>query len=227
MATRKAQSGAAGLHSQMGCWTFVFIILSVLDLCGWTPRTVDAEGIWKKVVCVDDGDSIRLEDGQRVRYVTIDAPERGGPGQGEFLAEEASRFNRALVLGREVRLELEAEERDRFGRLLAQVYLKDGFWVNQAFVREGLAHVLYQAPNVDKFEELLADQRGAMEKRRGIWVKALQETEAAYPGQRKTRKMHRPDCPLGLKISPANRVLFKTKREAYWLGYSPCRQCKP
>jgi micrococcal nuclease len=209
---------------------FVFIILPVLAalyLCGWGPRTAVADGIWQKVVRVDDGDTVQLLDGRRVRYIGIDSPERGEPGKGEFLAEEASRFNRALVLGREVRLELEAEERDRFGRLLAQVYLKDGLWVNQALVREGLAHVLYQAPNVDKFEELLADQRAAMEKRRGIWIKTLQETEASYPSQGKTRKMHRPDCPLGRKISPANRVLFKTKREAYWLGYSPCRQCKP
>jgi micrococcal nuclease len=206
---------------------FYGVLAGLLSLGIATTRTAQAEGVWKKVVRVDDGDTVQLLDGRRVRYIGIDSPERGEPGKGEFLAEEASRFNRALVLGREVRLELETEERDRFGRLLAQVYLKDGLWVNQALVREGLAHVLYQAPNVDKFEELLADQRGAMEKRRGIWIKTLQETEASYPGQGKTRKMHRPDCPLGRKISPAKRVLFETKREAYWLGYSPCRQCKP
>jgi endonuclease YncB( thermonuclease family) len=210
-----------------GMALFYGVLAGLLGLGIAATRTVWAEGAWEKVIRVDDGDTVQLLDGRRVRYIGIDSPERGEPGKGEFLAEEATRFNRALVLGREVRLELEAEERDRFGRLLAQVYLKDGLWVNQALVREGLAHVLYQAPNVDKFEELLDEQRGAMEKRRGIWIKALQETEAAYPGQRKTRKMHRPDCPLGRKISPANRVLFKTKREAYWLGYSPCRQCKP
>jgi methylphosphotriester-DNA--protein-cysteine methyltransferase len=99
--------------------------------------------------------------------------------------------------------------------------------VNQALVREGLARVLYQPPNVIRFEELLAEQRAALEKRKGIWSRILQESAAFYRGQGKTRKIHRPDCPLGRTIAPANLVLFQTKREAFWLGYSPCRQCKP
>jgi micrococcal nuclease len=199
----------------------------LLWLSGQGLGTAEAEGIWKKVVRVDDGDTIRLEDGRRVRYIGLDAPERGAPGVGEFLAEEAARFNRSLVLGREVRLEFEAERQDRFGRLLARVFLKSGVWVNRALIREGLAHVLYQSPNVEMFEDLLAEQRQALEKRKGIWTKALQETADYYPGQARSRKIHRPDCPLGKKIAPANRIVFKTKQEAYRLGFSPCRQCRP
>jgi endonuclease YncB( thermonuclease family) len=196
---------------------------------GWTPliRSAVADEVWEKVVRVDDGDTVQLADGRRVRYIGLDTPERGEPGRGEFLAEEAARFNRGLVLGQTVRLEREAEPLDRFGRILAQVYLKNGLWVNQALVREGMARVLYHPPNVARFEELLAEQRVALDQRKGIWSKVLQESAALYRGQGKTRKMHRPDCPLGRNIAPANLVLFRTKREAFWLGYSPCRQCRP
>lgn len=182
---------------------------------------------WKKVVRVDDGDSIRLEDGRRVRYLGIDAPEMGEAGKGEFLAEEAASFNRRLVLGREVRLELEREERDRYERLLAQVVLRDGRWVNEALVAAGLAHVLYQPPNTERFESLLRVQRKALDAGRGIWQEALRDTEAAYRASEKSRKFHRPDCPLGQRISPVNLKRFQRKKEAYWRGYSPCRVCRP
>ncbi|HSO71802.1 MAG TPA: thermonuclease family protein [Thermodesulfobacteriota bacterium] len=176
---------------------------------------------------VEDGDSITLDNGRRVRYLGIDSPERGGPGKGEYLAEEAHRFNRRLVRGQEVRLEYEAERLDRYQRLLARVYLKNGLWVNGEMVKKGLAHVLYQAPNTDKFDELLKRQQDAMDHRRGIWSRALEETDSAYRGQGITRKFHRRDCVDGQKIAARNLVLFKHKKDAYAQGFSPCRICRP
>ena len=220
------------LYSRRGVKRFllglqVLSLLVGLSWPGWGTAGTAGDGGWTKVVRVDDGDSVQLEDGRRVRYVGIDAPERGGPGQGEYLAEEATRFNRRLVLGQEVRLELDQEGTDRFHRLLAHLYLKTGLWVNEQLVLEGFAHVLYQRPNTGKFDRLLSAQRKALEARRGIWARALQETETGYRASGKTRKMHRPDCALGLKIGTANLVLFQNKIEAYDQGYSPCRICRP
>jgi endonuclease YncB( thermonuclease family) len=179
------------------------------------------------VVSVEDGDSITLENGRRVRYLGINSPERGGPGKGEYLAEEAHRFNRQLVRGQEVRLEYEAERLDRYQRLLARVYLKNGLWVNAEMVKKGLAQVLYQAPNTEKFEELLKLQREALDDRRGFWSQALEETDSGYRGQRITRKFHRRDCADGQKIAARNSILFKQKKDAYEQGFSPCRKCRP
>ena len=192
-----------------------------------SPAWVESPAEWRKVASVEDGDSITLENGRRVRYLGIDSPERGGPGKGEYLAEEAHRFNRQLVRGQEVRLEYEAERLDRYQRLLARVYLKNGLWVNGEMVKNGLAHVLYQAPNTEKFEELLKWQREAMDDRRGFWIKALEETDSDYRGQRITRKFHRMDCADGQKIAARNLVLFKNKKDAYFRGFSPCRICRP
>lgn len=192
-----------------------------------TPIRAESPVEWLKVTSVQDGDSITLENGRRVRYLGIDSPERGGPGKGEYLAEEAQRLNRQLVLGKEIRLEYEPERQDRYQRLLAQVYLKNGLWVNGELINRGLGHVLFQAPNGGQFEELLKRQRAALNDRRGIWKKALEETDSGYLGQRLTRKFHRAACADGLKIAGRNLIPFKSKKDAYWLGFSPCRLCRP
>ncbi len=206
---------------------FLFLSLISVFLVLPVPLWAESPAEWQKVASVEDGDSITLENGRRVRYLGIDSPERGGPGKGEYLAEEAHRFNRQLVRGQEVRLEYEAERLDRYQRLLARVYLKDGLWVNGEMVKKGLAHVLYQAPNTEKFEELLKWQREAMDDRRGIWSKALEESDSGYRGQGATRKFHRMDCVDGLKIAVRNLILFKHKKDAYFRGFSPCRLCRP
>jgi endonuclease YncB( thermonuclease family) len=192
-----------------------------------SPALPESPAEWRKVVSVEDGDSITLENGRRVRYLGIDSPERGGPGKGEYLAEEAHRLNRQMVRGQEVRLEYEAERLDRYQRLLARVYLKNGLWVNGEMVKKGLAHVRYQAPNTEKFEELLRVQREAMDDRRGIWIKSLEETDSGYRGQKGTKKFHRRDCSDGQKIAARNLILFKYKKDAYGQGFSPCRICRP
>jgi endonuclease YncB( thermonuclease family) len=198
----------------------------MIGLVVFLPALLQAEP-WEKVAAVGDGDSITLAGGQRVRYLGLNAPERGGNGAGEFLAEEAFRYNKRLVNGREVRLEYDPERRDRYDRLLAYVFLRDGLFANKELIRRGFAHVLVQTPKLTRFEELLQAQREAMEAGEGIWEKALQETDQGYRGQRVSLKFHRLSCPLGEQIRARNLVRFKHKREAYWLGYSPCRQCRP
>ena len=79
------------------------------------------------------------------------------------------RATERLVGGREVRLETDAEERDRYGRLLAYVYAGDVL-VNAALVREGYAQPLTVPPNVrfeDRFARLARDARRAG---RGLWA---------------------------------------------------------
>jgi micrococcal nuclease len=118
------------------------------------------------VVRVSDGDTIRvrLDSGreERVRYIGVDTPETAKPGTpAECFAERASAFNAELVGGREVRLELDAEERDRYGRLLAYVYVGDTN-VGEELVRRGFAQPLTVPPNVrhaERFRELAADAR--------------------------------------------------------------------
>ena len=122
---------------------------------------------------VVDGDTIRvvLASGreERVRYIGVDTPESVRPGTPvECFARKASKANERLVAGREVRLERDVEERDRYGRLLAYVYAGPTF-VYAELVRGGYAQPLSIPPNVRhaaRFVSLAAEARRAG---KGLW----------------------------------------------------------
>ena len=107
-----------------------------------------------------------------VRYLGIDAPERGKDGEpGEPFAEEAFEYNKALVEGKTVWLEFDKQRKDKYDRLLAYVYLDPLklSMVNAIFLSQGYATLMIISPNVkyaDQFEML---QKEAKENKRELW----------------------------------------------------------
>lgn len=67
---------------------------------------------------VIDGDSLELSNGETIRLIGIDIPEADTKE-----ATEVKDFVKSLVEGKEVRLEFDVQERDKYGRLLAYVYV--------------------------------------------------------------------------------------------------------
>ena len=177
---------------------------------------------------VFDGDTLVLEDGARVRLDGIDAPEMEHEGRpAEFLAHKAKMALTDLTRGRKIRLEYDILRYDHYGRLLAYLFLPDGTFINAEMVRLGLAHVYPHPPNLRYQETLLQAQREALEAGRGLWQKALTQDEPYYLANRSTLRFHRPECPLAAEIAAGNRVRLDSLRDAYFLGYSPCRSCRP
>ena len=135
------------------------------ELSGLVVRTVDGDTVW-----------VRLASGvEKVRYIGIDTPEVHHPTRGEEPGgRAATEINRGLVGERPVRLEPDVQLRDRYGRLLAYVWVKraDGVevMVNAEMVRLGYAQVMTIPPNVrhaEMFRKLAAEAR---EHRRGLWA---------------------------------------------------------
>ncbi len=121
---------------------------------------------------VVDGDTVVLTDGERVRYIGVDTPELHHPRKPvQWYAREAMEFNRKLVEGQKVRLEFDVERRDRYGRLLAYVFLEDGRFVNAELLKEGYAQLLTIPPNVRYVDLFVGLQRQARENKRGLWGK--------------------------------------------------------
>ncbi len=58
---------------------------------------------------------------------------------------------------------------DKYGRILAYVYLQDGTFVNAWPVEHGYAQVMTVQPNVKYQDLLLKLQREAREAGRGLW----------------------------------------------------------
>ena len=127
-----------------------------------------------------DGDTVKLTDGRLVRYIGIDTPEvRRHQGERwvndpEPFSEAAAEANRQLVEGRRVRLEYDVQTHDRFGRLLAYVYVSaprggDEVMVNEELLRLGYAKLLTIPPDVryaERFREVMTEARQAQ---RGLW----------------------------------------------------------
>jgi len=81
-----------------------------------------------------DGDTIVLENKERVRLLGIDAPERG-----EKYFKESSKFLEDLILNESVNLEFTKRKYDKYGRLLAYIHLR-GKNINLEMVKNGFAN---------------------------------------------------------------------------------------
>ncbi len=123
-----------------------------------------------RVVDVIDGDTIRTARYGRVRYIGIDTPELDDRDPDvRRMAQEARRANERLVAGRQVQLMQDVQSHDRYGRLLAYVWV-DGLFVNAWLVQQGYASVLTVPPNVRYAAQLVELQRDARRAERGLWA---------------------------------------------------------
>ncbi len=140
---------------------------------GWWAGGRSATVLFATVTEVVDGDTVvvALDRGrtETVRLLGIDTPETVDPDEPvECYGPEASAFTHARLDGRDVTLETDSEERDRYGRLLAYVY-SDGVRVNDELLRLGYATLLVIAPNEAHARTLLAAELEARAAGRGLW----------------------------------------------------------
>lgn len=147
---------------------FVLSALLALGACGPLPDPTAACGPNQATVLeVIDGDSIRLSDGNWVRYLLVDAPEMGHSP--ECFAAEADAYNRSLVAAKTIELTYDTPCRDEYGRLLAYVSV-NGLDVNQQLLRRGYACRLYIPPAGSAMAASYADlESQAKEERAGLW----------------------------------------------------------
>jgi len=137
----------------------------------------------KRVV---DADTVELSSGEKLRYIGINAPETKHPTKEvECFGEIASLKNKELVEGKELRLEKDVSNTDRYGRLLRYVYVVNSIennseestineqdkeiFVNEYLVREGYAKASSYPPDV-KYQELFKSaENEARTLNKGLW----------------------------------------------------------
>lgn len=145
-------------------------------LAGTTTSISTDETPEIRVVRVVDGDTIVLYiEGKdtRVRLIGLDTPETVDPREKlECFGEAASQKARVMLEGRFVRLEEDASQGkyDKYGRLLAYVYLPDDTLFNEYMIREGYGHeYTYRIPY--KYQtQFQTAERDARENKRGLWA---------------------------------------------------------
>jgi micrococcal nuclease len=197
---------------------YIFIILFV------SAGDVPAQNLFT-VKWVNDGDTIVLTDGQRVRYIGINSPEIDHDRQkAQPFGYAAKNYNKQMVLNRKIRLEFDQERHDRYGRLLAYVFLPDGIFLNEHMLQKGYAFFLFRKPNLKYNQRLLKAQQEAMKARKGIW-NSWSEQKKRYVASRNSRRFHMESCPNARKIKQRNRTYFDTKWDAFKAGYAPAGGC--
>ncbi|MCS7308259.1 MAG: thermonuclease family protein [Aquificaceae bacterium] len=168
----------------------LFLSLFYTLSCGKTEKThlPIKDAVPCVVVHVSDGDTFHctLSSGEevKVRLVGVDTPEssdnpkaRRDAERSNVSVEEIIRMGKLsaeftkklLPRGTRVYLEFDVQKTDKYGRLLAYVWLPDGSMLNELLVREGYAQVYTIPPNVKYQERLLQAQRYARENRKGLW----------------------------------------------------------
>jgi len=148
---------------------------------------------------VIDGDTLDLDmpDGEnpftRVRLWGVDTPETRHPDLGEmYYGPEASRFTKDCVEGKTVCVCLEPQEhsRDRYGRLLAYIYLPDGQMLNQELVEQGFGYADPRFRHIfrKRFEDL---EKQAAKEKRGLWKEVRPDQFPPWRIKRESRKQNK------------------------------------
>ena len=154
-----------------------FLVLLIVTFFYWVCQSelgAEAQDGEYQVVWVVDGDTIRINTDEFVRYIGIDTPEIRRKVRGRWkydpdpFGEDAKRFNMKLVKGQVVRLEFDVQKKDKYGRLLAYVYQDDVF-VNLELVKAGYAKLFTKSPNVKYVKEFRRALHEAKKNKRGLW----------------------------------------------------------
>jgi len=137
-----------------------FILLSFLS-----PSHAD-NYIVKKVT---DGGTILLTNGEYIRLIGVDTPETKHPEKPvEYFGKEAYQITKRMAEGKEVGLEYDQIRRDRYGHILAYVYLMDGTFLKAEIIEQGygFAYTKYPFKYLDEFRQY---EKEAKVNGRGLW----------------------------------------------------------
>jgi len=210
------------------------------------------------VTHVVDGDTahVALATGvtEKVRFIGVNTPE--STIEHEPYGKEASAYTKKALAGKTVYLETDAELRDRYGRLLAYVWLAQPMSDGDAEVRakmfnarlllDGIAEQATYPPNVKYVDRFAVYAREARNADRGLWgiagaaavgsgaaasggsgASVPAPSAGAYIGNRNTKKFHYPACSSVGDMNPANKVPLPDRAAAVAGGYVPCKRCNP
>lgn len=136
---------------------FILLVIILTSLCiGESKKISD--------ITVIDGDTIELEDRQRVRLIGIDSTEFG-----QKCNKEAKEKLKELLEEKEITLVADKQDKDKYGRILRYVYV-DELFVNLDMVRSGNAYAIKMEPNTKHYEEFVnAQSEAARDKSGCLW----------------------------------------------------------
>lgn len=190
-------------------------------------KPVAGKLIRAKVTRVVDGDTIHVSingKDETVRMVLVDTPETKKPNTPvQPFGPEASAFTKEQLTGKEVLLEKDVTERDRYGRLLFYVWLGDKMF-NETLIEKGLARVAVFQPDVKYVEHFRELQKKAQQARLGIWSIEDYATDKGYDAEVASSKS---SSAPNSSSSKNNEVYYKNCSAVRAAGKAPLHREDP
>jgi endonuclease YncB( thermonuclease family) len=196
----------------------LYLGLLVLALVGRVALSDSDAKPTRTVKHVVDGDTVTLSDGERVRLLAIDTPERGEP-----LYKEAGTYLSNLVKGREVSLEFGPRRRDSYHRLLAHLWLGDSL-ISLEMLASGYARYYPWQDDSLYRNRLLSAQTAARKAKAGVWGLPAPAPESVYVIHQEHLRFHRPSCH---SVRSQYSRTEDSRDELLDAGFAACRTCKP
>jgi micrococcal nuclease len=136
------------------------------------PKEPKNNHISASVTRVVDGDTIEISMNGKtedVRLLLVDTPETVHPSEPvQPFGPEASQFVKDTLEGREVGIKVGIEERDKYNRLLAYVFI-DGETIQEKLLRRGLARTAYLYNDLTMLDQFHEVQKVAVNQGIGVW----------------------------------------------------------
>ncbi|WP_442909025.1 thermonuclease family protein [Halopseudomonas sp.] len=182
---------------------------------------------------VTDGDTLRLQDGRRLRLIGVNAPELGRDGKpSEPYAQAAKRRLQALADGRKLHLVTGSEATDRYGRTLGYLFDEHGANLEAQLLAEGLGYAVAIPPNLALVACHAAAEDQARSARLGLWrSQSITPASALRSGgfhllRGKVSAINHAgstlwidlEGPVILRLSMADRRHFPVLPDASWVG---------
>lgn len=142
--------------------------LGVMAECARPPR--DAETV--NVRHVHDGDTLILEDERKLRVLGYNSPEiarRERPAEPLGMQAREQLVQWLENSGKRIRLQYDAERKDRYGRTLAHAFLEDGRSIAELMLQAGLATGLVIPPNLQHTACYSTAEQRARDRKQGVW----------------------------------------------------------
>ncbi len=188
--TNASSKAAAIRRRQLSRFAFLTLFLltvvyAIYSHASTPANPSDLDGQRVAVHDVYDGDTITIltpSGGlEKLRLKGIDAPELArGEMPSEHFAMESKRYLFSRIDGRQITIRFDGtERRDRYGRLLAFIYLTDNDCINLSLVQNGYAYV------DRRFDSFMRSQLGqaegeARKKSRGLWKEVTDDQQPQW-----------------------------------------------
>ena len=148
-------------------YSLILIFTLFIIQCGDSNnKSQDCGPLKGNVTKVIDGDTIQIDNGIKIRYLMVNAPELSS---NDCFAEEAKQFNSSLVENQTISLSYDKECKDKYNRLLAYVSIQDRE-INALLVERGYACSYYISPNGKSKKEYYDElEYAAKTSNKGMW----------------------------------------------------------